>query len=456
MEEVKELAYKRKAKLRGKNRKLRFEYITQMDNLELADHNARKGKGQHRGVMLFDRRKTENLTALQIQLANMEYHTSPGHICNKKCPCGKTRKLHKLPYYPDHIVHHSLMQQILPVLYTYYYYDSYASVPGKGMHFAANRVSKFIRKYKGKRIYYVKLDFVKFYENILQPVIYEQLCKTFGNKGVRYLLREAITACDKGLAIGHYPIQPIANYYTSRMVRHVYKKKGGKVAIFVYCDDIVVMGIDKKKVWRTVNAIIDYAREVMHQPLHENIGMQIIADKRSLDFVGYQFFSNRRLLRKRMKKRFARKMAKLKEPMRRYQVATAYKGWLMHCNGLNLWRKIMKMKSFSDLQIPEYVAVDADGKRFFDATIRSMSSIAEEKMTFLDVEFDVKSRFDKRTIVVLTEDSRGRRIKFFTSNPRLIHIFEQVKKSNGFPFLGEIYNTKTSGKADYAIRDYKE
>ena len=48
MEEVKELAYKRKAKLRGKNRKLRFEYINQMENLELADHNARKGKCKHR------------------------------------------------------------------------------------------------------------------------------------------------------------------------------------------------------------------------------------------------------------------------------------------------------------------------------------------------------------------------------------------------------------------------
>lgn len=451
MEEVKELAYKRKRQLRGKNRKLRFESVTTTANLEFADKNARKGKGHHKGVMIYDARKQENLNALKVRLENMEYHTSPGHITMRKCPCGKVRKLHKLPYYPDHIVHHAVMQCLFPTLYDYFYFDSYASVPGKGMHFAARRVNRFISLHRNEDIFYVKLDFVKFYENIDQVIIYLMMCKTFGNRGIRYLIKEILTACEVGLAIGHYPIQPFANYYTSRMIREI-QKDGCKVSIMVYCDDIVVMGTDKKEVWRVVNAIKDYANNVMHQPLHSNIGMQKVTEKRSLDFVGYQFFKNRILMRKRMKKKFARKMSKLKDPVRRYQIATAYKGWLMHCNGLNLWQTIMRMRRFSDLKIEDFIARDAEGKRLFDAKSRSVGELAGEKLTFTDVEFGVKSKYDKYTIVILAKDSNGRDVKCLTSSPRLIHIFKQVKEANEFPFEGEFYNRNKTGKTEYDIR----
>ena len=50
-----ELAYKRKARLRGKNRKLRIEQVYEMSNLIEADHRARKRKGSHKGVRMFDK-----------------------------------------------------------------------------------------------------------------------------------------------------------------------------------------------------------------------------------------------------------------------------------------------------------------------------------------------------------------------------------------------------------------
>ena len=48
--EEKELAYKRKARLRGKNRKVTIESIASPKNLDLADKKARKGKANHKGV----------------------------------------------------------------------------------------------------------------------------------------------------------------------------------------------------------------------------------------------------------------------------------------------------------------------------------------------------------------------------------------------------------------------
>ena len=448
--EEKELAYKRKARLRGKNRKVTIESIASPKNLELADKKARKGKANHKGVKIHDRNRDANLAQLAKDLVNETFVTSPSHECKRLCPCGKVRKLTKLPFFPDHIAHHALMQKILPVLINIIVYDSYASVKGKGMTFAKKRVRRYIDLY-GVMPYFAKLDFVKFYQNIVQYIIFELLCRTFGNRGIRALLFEVITVCKEGLGIGLNPIQTIANYYVSYLVRYV--AKYSKAKLFVYCDDIVVMHSDKKEVWKAVNAIRKYAAEVMKQPLHDNIGVQKITKDHALDFVGFQFFSNRTLLRKRMKKRFARKMAKLKDEKRRYEVATSYKGWLMHCDGLNLFKKIMNMKSFKDLKIPEFVARDAQGNRYFDAQKKTISELTGEPLTFIDAEFGVKSKYGKDTVIVLAKDSRDRSVKFFTASPRLIHIFKAVKENNEFPFVGELYNANPNGRTNFNIRD---
>lgn len=437
---------------RGKNRKLRLDMVYQMDNLIEADRCARKGKGKHRGVRTFDKRKKTLLPELQTMIMNETYHTSPGTDVEQLCPCGKIRLLHKLPYYPDHIEHHALMQVIMPTMMKYYYYDSSASIKGKGIHFAAKRTRKWIDKHKNAgRLYYCKLDFVKFYHNIDQQKCYECLSKTFGDKGLRRLLKEVVTACDNGLGIGLYPIQPIANFYSCRLCRLVMQRFC--VFIEIYCDDIVVLSENKKEVWRAINFIQQYAKDVMCQPLHTNVGVQIIDETHGLDFVGYRFFLFHTKIRKRMKKRFKRKMARLKDPIRRYRVAVSYRGWLMHCNGFNLWKKIMNMKSFKDIQIPKYEKKDKNGKRILDGAKTSISMLLEQQLEFLDVELGIPSKFDKQSAAVQVKTQQGKIYKFLTSGPRLLQIFKFVVENNELPFTGRIINKNTAGYPDYDITD---
>ncbi len=445
-----ELAYKRKARRRGKNRKLRISMVYELNNLRTADHEARRGKDIHKGVKIFDRKPEANLLKLQKMLSEGTYHTSPGHECVRHCPCGKDRLLHKLPYYPDHIEHHGLMQIIMPLMMKAYYYDSSASIKGKGMHFAANRTEHFIDKNKkAGRIYYAKLDFVKFYHNINQEKIYQCLCKKFGDKGIRYLIHEVVTACEEGLGIGLFPIQPMANFYTCPLCRIL-------MALFdvwveIYCDDLVIMGLNKKEVWKAVNYVKWYAENVMEQPLHENIGVQIIDEHNRLDFVGYQFFFNYTLLRKRMKARFKQKMHRLKDPDRRYKAATSYKGWLLHCNGFHLWCQVMNMKSFKDLQVPSFEKKDADGKRMLEGTKVSASMLCGREIIFSDVEFGVKSKYKKEAAVVQVEEN-GQKYKFFTCNQKLIQTLQYVNSHDEFPFKGTLVRVNNSGLPDYSIQ----
>ena len=450
--EGQELAYKRKARLRGKNRKLRIEQVYEMSNLIEADCNARKRKGSHRGVRFFDRRRDEFFAELHEALKNGTYHTSPGTEVEQYCPCGKVRLLHKLPYYPDHIENHALMQVILPAMMRHYYYDSSASISGKGMHFAEKRTMKWIDKHRDcGRIYYAKLDFVKFYHNIDRQKCYDRIARKFGNRGIRYLLHEIIFACERGLGIGLYPIQPIANFYTCDLCREIMSLHD--VFLEIYCDDIVIMATDSRKVWDAVNHVRSYAAEVMGQRLHENIGVQVIDERHCLDYVGYRYFFRHTLLRKRMKNKFKRKMSRLHEPWHRYRVAVSYKGWLEHCDGFNLWCSVMDMKSFKDINIPQYQRTDANGKRIIDGTKTSISMLVDQPLEFLDVEIGVKSKYNRPAAVVQVKTAQGKIFKFFTSGPRMLQIFQYVHEHGELPFAGRIVNRNTSGYPDYDITD---
>ena len=73
-----------------------------------------------------------------------------------------------------------------------------------------------------------------------------------------------------------------------------------EVRIFVYCDDILLIGEDKKEVWKASNFLEEYADKVMEQPLHEEVGMQVIYDDYFFVFVGYRFYMYRTHLRNRI------------------------------------------------------------------------------------------------------------------------------------------------------------
>ena len=447
-----ELAYKRKARLRGKNRKVKLTQVSDMKNLTEADRQARKGKKRHRGVHVFDRNANGNLDRLKRDIDTRQYHTSKGVEVEQKCPCGKVRLLHKLPYYPDHIAHHAMMQVVMPVMMKYYYFDSSASIPGKGMHFAKRRTERWISENSDAgRLYYCKLDFVKFYQNIDQQKCFASLCRTFGDRGIRYLLYEAVTACREGLGIGLYPIQPIANFYTCELCRKLMAEF--QVFVEIYCDDIVILGRSKREVWKAVNFVQRYAAEVFCQPLHDNIGVQIIDSEHFLDFVGYRFYIGRTWMRKRMKIRFKQKMARLKDPLRRYQVAISYKGWLQHCDGLALWKSVMKMNSFNDLKIPDLDRRDKDGKRILEGTRTNIGMLLNRPLVFTDCELGVKSKYDRPGAIVQVRDEQGNKMKFVTSSPRLLQIFEIVTEKKAFPFTGRLVNNTQTGYANYDIKD---
>lgn len=445
------------ATIRGKHRNIKLEQVYDIENLRAAEKEARKGKGNKYGVRRFDKNREENFKKLQKMLIERTYHTTPPRIDEQYCPCGKVRKIVKLPYYPDHIIHHALMMVAGGVMTKSYYFDSSASIKGKGTEFARRRVRRYIDLHKDKDLVFAKIDFTKFYQNIDQGIVFKELCEMYHDDGIRWLFKEAVTAVEDGLGIGLFPIQPIANFHLNPLDRLIGQTFHGDIHMFRYCDDIVLIGTDTKKVWKAVELIRDYAEYEIHQPLHSNVNVEHITDEVGLDFVGYVFYKNYTQIRKKMKMRmkrrvryFARKFYEgdyfAKEQLR--MTLSSYKGWLMHCDGRNLWKSVTGMNKFSELNIKKETT-GANGQRYFDVPSVSCSFIVDRPIIVKDFQTDVTTKNGGGRYVVLIEEN-GHDCKFLTNNPRLKEVLDQCKEMNAFPFEATLKRRNLNGnKIDY-------
>lgn len=440
---------------KGKNRKIRLEQVWEMENLRLADRIARRGKSTHYGVRKFDADNEGNLLRLQESIRNRTFRTSAPTIERRYCE-GKWRTLAKVKYY-DHVAHHALMNVIMPILERSFYYESAAGVKGRGIHYAAKHVRKCLDMNAEKELWWAQTDFVKFYHNVIRQKMYDRLCKTFGDEGIRWMLHDVIWALGEhngekesdgstGVGIGLYPIQPIVNFYLNDLDRRLSQTEG--VKIFRYCDNILFIGDSPKAIWKAIDVLKDYAENELVQPLHNNIGIQKLDDVHPIDFVGYLFYKEYTYIRKSIKYKFKSKVTSNVSPDTMRSILSSYKGWLEHANGLTLWKKVTGMKKFSDLSIKRS-DTEIDGKKYFDCPLVPASFLTDRLIVVKDFVDNVETRNGKDRVCVLVEEN-GKDCKFLTNNPRLKDILRQVKEQEAFPFEATMHKRILSGnKIDY-------
>lgn len=113
-----------------------FNRIISYENLVRADKKARLGKTKRYGVKKFDRNPHENLVRLQKALIEDTYRTSEYCVYTIIADRGnKEREIYRLPYYPDRIVHHAIMNVIEPYLVSRFTADIFNCLKGRGIHY---------------------------------------------------------------------------------------------------------------------------------------------------------------------------------------------------------------------------------------------------------------------------------------------------------------------------------
>lgn len=177
-----------------------FQKICSIENLQLADTIARKGKSKQYGVLLHDRNKEANILALHQMLINKMYSTSPYSTFKIYEP--KEREVFRLPYYPDRIVHHAIMLHLEAIFVSTFTTDTYSCIKGKGIHAAANAVKQALKDVPGTT-YCLKLDVKKFYPNVDHLILKQLVRRKIKDADLLWLL-DGIIDSAPGLPIGNY------------------------------------------------------------------------------------------------------------------------------------------------------------------------------------------------------------------------------------------------------------
>jgi RNA-directed DNA polymerase len=308
-----------------------YQQIHSIENLTLAESKARKGKRNQYGVKVFDKDKENNLLNLQVMLQEKSYRTSEYTKFTIYEP--KEREIFRLPYFPDRIVHHAVMNVVEPIFTSLFTADTYSCIKKRGIHGAHRALKIALCDVPGTQ-YCLKLDIKKFYPNIDHDILKYLLRKKFKDKDLLWLFDEIIDSA-AGVPIGNYLSQYFANFYLSYF-DHWLKEVIGVKYYFRYADDMVVLADNKPYLHGILAEIRKYLENELKLQVKGNYQVFKV-DDRGIDVIGYKYYHNRVMLRKRIKKNFARMLVN-----RRSNASIAsYKGWAKHCDSKNLLKKLL-------------------------------------------------------------------------------------------------------------------
>jgi hypothetical protein len=277
-----------------------FGQIITIENLRLAYKNARRGKNWQSTVQSFDRNAESNLMEVQRLLTEKRFVTSA--YKTKIIFEPKRREIFTLPFSPDRIVHHALMNVIEPIWEGLFIHDSYACRKGKGIHAGSRRIMEFIRR----NAYCLKCDISRFYPSMDQDVLFGIVQKKIKCKNTLWLFEQIIYSLrgGKNVPIGNYTSQWLGNLYLNELdqvLKHRYKIRD----YIRYCDDFLLFHESKRFLWEMAGTIKDFIAANLKLTLSK---CDLFPVRDGVDFLGYRHFRHYVLLRKSSAKRMKRRI----------------------------------------------------------------------------------------------------------------------------------------------------
>lgn len=334
-----------------------YEKIISLENLRLADEKARRGKLRTYGVRHHDKNREANIITLHEALRTKTFKTSEYDIFTVFEP--KERLIFRLPYYPDRIVHHAIMNVLEPVWTSIFTHNTFSCIKKRGIEGCARHVDKIIKKYKGKPLYCLKIDIKKFYPSIDHSTLKRIVRKKIKDKDLLWLLDEIIDSAE-GLPIGNYLSQFLANLMLAYFMHKVNEEL--KLDSTEYADDIAFFSDSKETLHKAFHGFIKpYIEDELNLTVKGNYQIFPIAknryDKsgRALDYVGYKFFREQKLIRKSIKQNFCRHVSKQNKhtpplsPKAYKQGICSWLGWAKHSNSKHLLKTIIKPQYYASI-----------------------------------------------------------------------------------------------------------
>lgn len=311
--------------------------IIDKSNLYLAFEKAKRHKSWQRKVKIIEANLDYYIEKLQNDLITGQYKTAEYKLKTIYEP--KKRDIYILPFYPDRIVHHAIMNILEPIWDKLFISDSYACRKNKGQHKGSIKCMKYVRKNR----FCLKCDISKFYSSINHEILKRIIRKKIKCKRTIKLLDEIIDSIDSptNVPIGNYLSQWFGNLYLNEL--DVFLKQENCVKNYLrYCDDFLLFSDDKTYLNKMAKIINEYVVNILELKLSKCV---LFPTAQGVDFLGYRHFhAGYILVRKSTAKRMKRRIKRLKYELlknkisqdKALSVAASLSGWLRWANSYNL------------------------------------------------------------------------------------------------------------------------
>lgn len=312
-----------------------MEKIASEENIKAAIMNASKKKRNRKDVkeVLQDiDTHTEKIQKILLS-GTYEAHIDTPCVINEGTH-HKVRRIRKPHFKYDQIIHHCIIQVLQPIFSKPMYEYSCGSIPKRGAYYGKKRIEKWLRNDVKNTKYVFKMDIKHFYESVDKEILKQMLERKIRDKQAMELINKVIDSCERGLPLGNYTSQWFANFMLTPLDHYIKEQLHAKYYMR-YMDDIVIFGRNKKELHKIRREIEKYLREKLKLKIKENwqiFRFEYKGRGRPLDFMGWQFYRDKTILRKSIFIRIMRKARKVGKhtTIKGAQGMISYMGYIKH------------------------------------------------------------------------------------------------------------------------------
>ena len=289
------------------SKKIGYIYNKMLTTEAIENALIRASKHKRKRRQVRDALKNKEIIIKKIQEILLEESFIPQKPFEKSIwdnSSGKERHVAYVRFFPDAIIHTLIVERLEEIFKPRFDPHSCSAIPKRGGAAAKKYVENAIQNDSEHTKYCLKLDISKYFQSIDKNILMKQLHHIIKDKCFLNICKNVINSYienpdkpEKGIAIGFFPSQWFGNSYLTDLDRYIRKLKG----IYYYCrymDDMVLFSDNKKDLHEAKKLIETFLNKYLKLKLKSNYQIFPI-DKRPLDFVGYIFYRNYIILRRK-------------------------------------------------------------------------------------------------------------------------------------------------------------